>query len=277
MTVSATTKLMLYSRLLFRRPVECWDRLSTLIEVRSDRSRVESPEFLVGPPSENVRSLSRALGCDVEQFLSESALHEIEAETAFRMAQSLALDRLDKRHNADPSLARICYALCRALKPKTVIETGVAYGITTAYLLKAMECNCHGHLWSIDLPPLAPGAEESVGRAIPEYLRSRWTLYRGKSVRILPDLARKVSPVDMFIHDSLHTYRNELFEFETVWPHLVSGGILVADDIEGHRAWLDWEHQILPRTSAVFEESTKLRANSGELGFAPKFGVMIKA
>ena len=31
------------------------------------------------------------------------------------------------------------YCLCRILKPKNVIETGVAYGISTSYILQALK------------------------------------------------------------------------------------------------------------------------------------------
>ena len=169
-------------------------------------------------------------------------------EVADRVARHSDSESLDAAHNADPALARLCYALCRALKPSRVLETGVAYGITTAFLLKAMEANGAGHLWSIDLPPLAPKAGQAVGRAVPESLRARWTLLRGKSRRILADLAARLDPLDMFIHDSLHTYGNETFEFSAAWPHLRLGGLLVADDIEAHPAWSDWECKAGPES-----------------------------
>ncbi len=44
-------------------------------------------------------------------------------------------------YNADKSMAMLCYALTRYIKPVIVVETGVAYGITTAAVLLAMERN----------------------------------------------------------------------------------------------------------------------------------------
>ena len=45
---------------------------------------------------------------------------------------------------------KFLYYLCRILKPKNVIETGVAYGISSSYILQALEANKFGKLYSID-------------------------------------------------------------------------------------------------------------------------------
>jgi len=44
------------------------------------------------------------------------------------------------------------YAICRKLKPHVVIETGVHYGASSAFILQALYDNNFGHLYSIDLP-----------------------------------------------------------------------------------------------------------------------------
>jgi len=46
--------------------------------------------------------------------------------------------------------------------------------------------------------------------------------------------------VDIFVHDSLHTYRNMRFEFETVWPSLTHSGVVISDDIAMNRAFEDF-------------------------------------
>lgn len=43
--------------------------------------------------------------------------------------------------------------------------------------------------------------------------------------------------VDLFLHDSLHTHRNMRREFDTIWPRLRTGGVLLADDVERNRAF----------------------------------------
>ncbi len=105
------------------------------------------------------------------------------------------------RHHADLSLARLCYAVCRLLRPEIVLETGVAYGVTTALVLKALQVNGKGRLYSIDLPPLGENADAFVGYLVPEALRARWTVNRGVSKRVLPQLLPRLGRVDLFIPD----------------------------------------------------------------------------
>jgi Methyltransferase domain len=159
-------------------------------------------------------------------------------------------------HDADLALARACYALCRALRPETVVETGVANGVTSAFLLQALELNGTGALHSIDLP--ARGAEPGlVGRLVPEELRSRWTLHRGPSRRLLPSLVGGVAPVGIFVHDSRHTYRNVCFELATVTPFLGRPAAVLVDDAERHSAFPDWAARQSPRRSGLVRASAK--------------------
>jgi predicted O-methyltransferase YrrM len=44
------------------------------------------------------------------------------------------------------------YIICRVVKPMTIIETGVAAGLSTSYILYALEKNRCGELHSIDMP-----------------------------------------------------------------------------------------------------------------------------
>jgi hypothetical protein len=64
------------------------------------------------------------------------------------------LDHLKEKGFADHDGVRlILYSIVRAYKPEIVVETGVAHGVTSAFLLCAMHENRKGHLYSIDLPP----------------------------------------------------------------------------------------------------------------------------
>lgn len=143
--------------------------------------------------------------------------------------------------DADERLARIVWCVARALRPERVVETGVARGLTTRCLLEALDRNRHGHLWSIDLPPLIErGLADQTGVAVPESLRGRWTLIRGSSRRRLPGLLHGLGTIDMFVHDSMHTARNVRFELEHAWPVLTSGGVLTIDDVERNSGTRDF-------------------------------------
>jgi hypothetical protein len=184
--------------------------------------------------------LAGALGTDATALDREVDAHGLEAMIAEGVARLGAGPQLSLRHNADARIARLCYIACRATRPGMVVETGVAYGVTSTFILKALEMNAHGHLHSIDLPPLGAHADAWVGHLIPAHLRSRWTLHRGASRRVLPPLLAALGTVDVFVHDSLHTFRNMRSEFAAVHRHRANPFVLIADDIELNRAFEEY-------------------------------------
>jgi len=147
----------------------------------------------------------------------------------------------------------ILYALTRALTPKLVVETGVANGSSTYYLLAAMEANGCGKLHSVDLPPgqdlstvyrkndmTALPKGQGPGWLVPMELRPRWQLHLGDTRVILPKVFDALTQVDFFFHDSEHTYEAMSFEYSLAWSHLSSGGILGSDDVNWNHAFSDF-------------------------------------
>jgi len=63
-------------------------------------------------------------------------------------------------------LVRAIWCLTRHLRPKTVVETGVAHGVTSRCILEALTRSGDGRLWSIDLPPLERDWRKQVGMAV---------------------------------------------------------------------------------------------------------------
>lgn len=145
--------------------------------------------------------------------------------------------------NAREELLRIIGAIVKVRRPRVVVETGVALGFTTATVLRAMETNGEGHLYSIDLPALQYDPDYPVGRAVPRELKPRWTLRLGDSRRHLDPLAAEVAPIDLSIHDALHTFTAQLREYRTIWPHLRPGGLLVSDDV-GNAAFVEFANEV---------------------------------
>lgn len=135
-------------------------------------------------------------------------------------------------NDGDLAQAEAIWCLVTHLRPTTVVETGVAHGLTSRVILEGLHRNGNGRLWSIDLPAVDPALHHEIGMAVPEHLRSRWTYVAGTSRRRLPELVRTLRQVDLFVHDSLHTARNTCFELNTVWPALPPGGAAVVDDID---------------------------------------------
>jgi len=151
------------------------------------------------------------------------------------------------------------YLLLRAMKPKTVVETGVALGTSTSYILQALSDNGQGLLYSIDKPRLMYMGENGLlryvyipakrhGYFIPEELRTRWKLIEGLSSEKLRPLLEDLGEIDFFLHDSGHTYENMTYEFNCAWPHIKAGGFLASDDIERNTAFYDFarSHKLQP-------------------------------
>ncbi len=149
------------------------------------------------------------------------------------------------------------YAAVRALRPETVLETGVASGRSSSVILLALSENQKGMLYSIDLPQEYEGVGPSQkvnadghdelagflpkgrepGWLVPDNLRERWRLILGDSNVELPSLLSRLEQVDIFYHDGDHSFETMAFEFAIVWPRIPQGGLLFSDDIDWNDAW----------------------------------------
>ena len=153
------------------------------------------------------------------------------------------------------------YVMTRLIQPKVVIETGVAAGVSSAFILKALADNGLGILYSIDVPQkyytpppelsarfinpkTEPLTEEQVGFAVPKDIKDIWVLKLGKSSDILHGLLKEVGNINMFLHESEHSYRNMMFEFTTAWDFLTSPGLLVSHDISWNNSLYDFSKKV---------------------------------
>lgn len=137
--------------------------------------------------------------------------------------------------DADASLCRAVWCTVLHTQPEVVIETGVGHGVTTRIVLEALERSGRGQLWSIDLPyPLDHRLRAQTGAAVPDECRARWSYLEGSSRQRLPPLVKEVGHVETFIHDSLHTARNTVFELDQAASVMSPGGVMIVDDIRMH-------------------------------------------
>jgi len=157
---------------------------------------------------------------------------------------------------ASKEMGVILYVVVRLIKPETVLETGVASGISSAYILFALKENKKGKLISIDLPyevdkeyvsnyikeegkTFIP-KDKKPGWLIPEELKKEWHLELGKSSEKLLPLLNGLKSVDIFIHDSEHSYKNMFWEYQTIWPYLKNEGLLLSHDVAWNSACDDF-------------------------------------
>jgi len=179
-------------------------------------------------------------------------------------------------NDGEPELGRAIWCLTRHLRPIKVVETGVARGVSSRFILEGLERNGTGHLWSIDQPPpLDPELYEEVGAAVEGRCRRRWSYIRGSSRRRLPQLLASLGQIDLFVHDSLHTAYNTCFELEWAWSFLRPGGAVVVDDID-----LNWGfHSFIQACShhpSYICRSRPLQSDPSRLGGSGLFGIVVK-
>jgi hypothetical protein len=74
----------------------------------------------------------------------------------------------------------------------------------------------------------------TYGTVVTDECRHRWTYLEGSSKKRLPPLVAEVGHIEVFIHDSLHTAENTLFEMEQAASAMPAGGVMLVDDIDSH-------------------------------------------
>jgi Methyltransferase domain len=140
--------------------------------------------------------------------------------------------------DADSSLCRASWCTVLHTRPDAVIETGVAHGVTSRIVLEAMNQNDHGHLWSVDLPyPFDHDLHVQTGAAVTDECRPRWSYVEGTSKQRLPPVVAEVGRIGVFIHDSLHTTKNVVFEMQQAASAMAPGGVMLIDDVKTHEGF----------------------------------------
>ena len=178
-------------------------------------------------------------------------------------------------NDGDAGFVRAIWCLVRHLKPRNVIETGVAHGVTSRFILEALEKNGSGHLWSIDRPPMEPEWKKEIGIAVGNSFQQRWSYILGSSRRRLPGLISRIGEIDLFVHDSLHSERNVRFEMDRAWANLRPGGAIVVDDIDVNRGFHSFVQSFSGFHSFVCE-AEPLRPDLRRFNKKGMFGIVLK-
>ena len=128
------------------------------------------------------------------------------------------------------------YGLTRWLRPAVIVESGGYIGMSSAFILKALadEKLTTAKLYSIEW-----SQDCEQGALIPEELRSASAGFVPMPGKVEDFLKRGELPsfIDMFLHDSSHSYRHMLWEFRQFWPRLRDGGLLVSHDVQMNAAF----------------------------------------
>jgi hypothetical protein len=120
----------------------------------------------------------------------------------------------------------------------------------------------------VDLPyPFDHRLHVQTGAAVTDACRPRWSYLEGTSKQRLPQLVAEVGQAGVFIHDSLHTAANVVFEMEQAARAMTPGGVMLVDDIKTHEGFATF-------TRKHPEYATIICPSGDKIGM---FGIAIKA
>jgi Methyltransferase domain len=273
--VLTVRKVSQLARHIITNPAEAWARLQDGFAERRER---HTPPYPYKGESDWEHRLHQMMGspwpCEVtSEFwaLWAEVMQPFEAKGV-----NIGRGAFGGWGDGDSGFVRAIWHSVRHLRPSNVVETGVARGFTTRFILEGLERNGAGHLWSVDSPPmLKPELLRQVGAAVVDRLHQRWSYVRGSSTRQLPGLLRRLGKIDLFVHDSRHTERNVLFELNQAWTALRAGGFLIADDIDLNRGFSSFT-QMHPGHPSLICYAEPLRPDPPRVDSKGLFGIIRK-
>jgi predicted O-methyltransferase YrrM len=232
--------------------VELKRRIDAVLLQGADAAQLEQRKSRVLADFEPYVSFLQAMTGFATDRVRQTLL-ELENDEVFFLAIGKALQQLadwaNQMNTGDLRVhAHTIYTVTRLLKPAVMVETGVANGKSSAFILRAMQLNESGRLYSIDLPihpETAPAQYNGgfiptgyhAGWVVPTALRAHWTLRLGDARMLLPALRGELDRIDIFMHDSLHTYEHMVFELDLAASWLKPGGVILCDDIRSNHAF----------------------------------------
>ena len=137
-----------------------------------------------------------------------------------------------------PALGRFLTRLVREIEPRSALELGTGFGVSSSYQAAALELNGAGRMLSLDVEDMVAIAEPGLERL---GLSERVELVGGPIEETLAGACERAAPIDYALLDADHTEAGTLGPFDAILPHLAPGAVVVFDDINWtdgmQRAW----------------------------------------
>lgn len=168
------------------------------------------------------------------------------AQIFLKVLSSKSGSNYGENFDCEVGLASFLYAYILGRKPRTVIETGVANGITTNVIMSALE-KSGGTLHSFDVDPNTSKAYSGVGNWRFHLLSGNLRKELIKQVQLIPE-------IDLWLHDSNHGFLWQSFEYQLAKSVLKTNGILISDDIDSSTAWGLSTVSLFKESYGVFDE-----------------------
>ena len=140
--------------------------------------------------------------------------------------------RVPVHSNMGPESGRLIQLAIETIRPSMALEVGLAFGISTLYILDAMQSYGAGRLIGID--PAGATRIEHGGRLHNVEKASsddRYLFYEERSHVVLPRLEDAGTQIQFALIDGWHTFDYALVDFFFVDRMLDVGEIIVLDDV----------------------------------------------
>ena len=134
----------------------------------------------------------------------------------------------------------LLYGVCENLQAMKVLETGVAYGWSSAAILSSI-CERSGKLISVDMPMVRQADYHLIGIAVSQDLKDCWELLREPDRYGLNKAIKKHNySYDLAHYDSDKSYYGRKWSQPLIWQYLRKGGVFISDDIEDNSAFREF-------------------------------------
>lgn len=127
-------------------------------------------------------------------------------------------------YDSNPKTLKMLDLLIKKYRPSIVVETGMGNGMSAKRILSAFkEYNLeNSKLYSFDVDPIVASSTLTDD--------PQFNLILINSSKDFSKKMYEIGRIDLFYHDSDHSYENQIFEYNIAWEILRDGGILATDD-----------------------------------------------
>jgi len=199
-----------------------WTNFTFHVTEHNLREMAEFVHLVTGAPRETAR-------CYLDEGLADTGLRRHVAEVTAAVPFCAFADR-----EARFGRRLGWYALARILKPRVVVESGVDKGLGTCLLAAALLRNeadgSPGKAYALDIEP-------GAGWLVRPPYSSAVEFRVGDSHATLRQMSEQI---DLFVHDSDHSYQHEAGEYRIIQERLSDEAVVVSDNAHKSTALMDF-------------------------------------
>ena len=136
----------------------------------------------------------------------------------------------------------LIYFLTRKIKPKIILETGVAAGYSSSAFLEAIHRNKIGKLFSSDFPYFRiPNPVKFIGILVDDKYKKNWKLFLDGDERNINKIKKNLKrKIDLIHYDSDKTYEGKIKFFKSINSLLKKNTFIIIDDIQDDNFFLEY-------------------------------------